>query len=150
MSEESSSFKKALKRVIESTKESEAARTPQRAFTKSLEWDLCHLREKLESGRYAEKIYCALCNNEWMNAESGDVFSCSWRRAGEIVAYHRPFNECYLDFYVSMNGCEGKIDSEVAEDMMKIGWIAIKEDKDDPSVKESLEESAKIIKDING
>ena len=90
-------------------------------FEKSLEWDIAKLRDKLEDEMYAVKVYDALCNNNWKHKETNELFQCSWRYAGSIVANNRRFNQDYLSFYFSGN--EGNIDPEVMSDFENLGWI---------------------------
>ena len=115
-----------------------------------MEWDLGteKIRKKLDDLLYAYKLYNALCNNEWISTKSKDIYQCSWRHAGSIVAHNRRYNESYMDFYCT--GEEGQIDQEIAEDLLEIGW---KCEKQEPEISESnkadLEESAYLIKQIN-
>ena len=122
---------------------------PEPAFTESLEWDMAHLRNKLEDKDYAAKVYDALCNNDWQHVETKDIFHCSWRYAGSIVANNRKYNQDYLDYYCSGN--EGVVDPEVALDFAKLGWILFNESPDvSAENKQLLEEAADLITDING
>lgn len=36
--------------------------------------------------RLAQELYAALCNNQWRFRETGELWSCSWRSSGGIVA----------------------------------------------------------------
>tara|TARA_X000000950_G_scaffold272857_1_gene355972 strand:- start:4267 stop:4719 length:453 start_codon:yes stop_codon:yes gene_type:complete len=123
---------------------------PKPAFSENLEWDICtkKIRTKLDDVLYAYKLYNALCNNDWVNLKTKDIYRCSWRHAGSVVAQNRRYNECYMDFYCT--GDEGKIDEEIEKDLLEIGW---KCEKQEPEISESnkadLEESAYLIKQIN-
>ena len=72
---------------------------------------------------FATDVYGALCNMRWQNKEdSEDIYSCSWRYAGGLIAEMRDNTEYmnYLDFYCSGN--EGQITEEVCEAFEKLGW----------------------------
>lgn len=74
---------------------------------------------------YAEKLYAALCNIQWYPRDSvdieEDVWSCSWRAAGELVGQLCNPTKDYLYLYCS--GGEGSVDPEVAEDLRDLGWL---------------------------
>lgn len=105
----------------------------------NLEMDLYRSVEmcnKCADFRYAQSLYAALCNNEWIPLDTMEVLKgigwmCSWRYAGNIVAKMRDAVEVgdYMDFYCSgMNEDaldEGTITNEIREDMRKIGWGVI-------------------------
>lgn len=112
----------------------------------NLEWDLVTTDWILEKVRasetYAQNIYAALCNNDFVKAESlrilrqdpeKDLWGCSWRHAGGIVANMRQSGD-YVDWYCSgslssMNGYvpEGEITREVRADFFKLGWIPVQD-----------------------
>jgi hypothetical protein len=97
----------------------------------NLEYDLRStdwiLQKARNSKSYAQSIYAALCNNEFI--KNGKVWSCSWRYAGGIVANMRIEGD-YLDYYCSGIGVfddgpstpEGEVTDEVREDFLKLGW----------------------------
>ena len=95
---------------------------------------------------YSQNLYAAMCNQEWQHQDvwtvlAHEVWSCSWRSAGDIVA-----NICgqgdYLDWYCSgmMKGHpdddiiaggvdhtkdyvpEGTVTAEIQQDLAQIGW----------------------------
>lgn len=87
----------------------------------------------------AEDFYRALCNMRWkkvdyraedeqivdrLKGEEPDVWSCSWRYAGGILAdirtEHHGQSEDYMDFYCS--GDEGKVTALVEEHFERLGW----------------------------
>lgn len=70
--------------------------------------------------KYALDMYRALCNMRWQNDFLEDVYSCSWRYAGGLVAEIRNKGEDYLDFYCSGN--EGRVSEEVKLDLNDLGW----------------------------
>ena len=100
----------------------------------NLEWDLRisdKLCAKVKDDDYAKKLYAALCNTDWLRCEvipllrqhpDKDMWHCSWRYAGGIVAHMREEGD-YIDWYCSGN--EGYIDPEVAEDLKELGWQGI-------------------------
>ena len=106
--------------------------------------------EKIKEDRYAQNIYAALCNMRWQLQEvwpvlKDEYWTCSWRSAGGIVAELRSdiATEDYMDWYCSGMGgmasydyladeqqmvqkqyvSEGTVTKEVAEDLLKLGWI---------------------------
>ena len=95
----------------------------------NLEYDLRSTDWILQKARnnksYAQSIYAALCNNEFI--KNGKVWSCSWRYAGGIVANMRIEGD-YLDYYCAglfnddPSVQEGKVTDEVREDFLKLGW----------------------------
>jgi hypothetical protein len=103
----------------------------------NLEWDLRtsdRLCAKVQDTEYAKKLYAALCNTDWLRTEvipllrqdpDKDLWSCSWRYAGGIIAHMREEGD-YIDWYCSGN--EGYIDPEVAEDLKQLGWQGIDSD----------------------
>ena len=106
---------------------------------------------------YAQNIYAALCNMRWckISGESAedtlsilkeDLWSCSWRHSGGIVARIRE-EGIYLDWYCSGIGtseieyglgsdtsssrdnadyvAEGVVTEEIANDFKQLGWVPI-------------------------
>jgi hypothetical protein len=92
-----------------------------------------------QSTVYSQHLYAALCNNEFQKLEIISIlaehkWSCSWRRAGSIIAELRE-NGDYLDWYCSGTRTEWEensdnnkyvsesvVTSEVREDLLAIGW----------------------------
>lgn len=87
----------------------------------------------------ARDFYRALCNMRWrkldhraedeqivdkLKGEEPDVWSCSWRYAGGIIADirndHHGKSEDYMDFYCS--GDEGKVTELVDGHFERLGW----------------------------
>jgi isochorismate hydrolase len=87
----------------------------------------------------AADFYRALCNMRWrkvnlrpddekiidrLKGEEPDVWSCSWRYAGGIIADirndHHGKSEDYMDFYCA--GEEGTVTPLVKECFEKLGW----------------------------
>jgi hypothetical protein len=115
----------------------------------NLEYDLRSTEWIVEKARasddYAQNIYAALCNNEFMKLAvvpilKEETWSCSWRSAGGIVADMLEKGD-YIDWYCSgisdggnrTNGyvSESVVTIEVREDLKKLGWIVIEDKKDD-------------------
>ncbi len=83
--------------------------------------DLISLREQLLDDTFAVEVYRALCNMKWRNLQHPDqIYSCSWRAAGGLVAEIRNKGEDYLDFYCS--GGEGLVSDQVKLAFMGLGW----------------------------
>jgi hypothetical protein len=93
------------------------------------------------SDDYAQNIYAALCNNEFMKLAvvpilKGETWSCSWRHAGGIVADMLEKGD-YIDWYCSgindgenrTNGYvpESVVTDEISEDFKKLGWIVVEQ-----------------------
>ncbi len=107
----------------------------------NLEYDLRnseYIVEKCKNRAYAQNIYAALCNNEFVKNDvvpilKEEYWSCTWRYAGSIVADLRGEGD-YLDWYCtgirhddgeltnSYIG-EGEITDEVKEDLFKLCWL---------------------------
>ena len=88
---------------------------------------------------YAQNIYAALCNQDWQRNDvwprlKNQVYSCSWRYAGGIIADMREQGD-YIDWYCSGirdqdapdNGfvSEGTVTDEIREDFFQLGWIPV-------------------------
>lgn len=87
----------------------------------NFEKDLEKLKNRLQNEQFACKLYSALCNMRWKNKSNpSEVYSCSWRYAGGLVADLRDKGEDYLDFYCSGN--EGVVDEEIRELLDELGW----------------------------
>lgn len=107
-----------------------------------------HLVLKAQVNRvYAQHLYAALCNNEWIYQDillvlKDQRWSCSWRAAGSIVADMRGQGD-YMDWYCSgmvvwveadiddpndpelEHVPEGMVTEEVARDLAQIGWCKV-------------------------
>ena len=114
------------------------------------------IRQGCLNNVYAQNLYAALCNMQWQPIDiwpilKNEVWSCSWRHAGGIVANMRQEGD-YIDWYCSgirgelseqdKEGMtqeqiddynyrstkivgEGYVTDEIRNDLLKIGWIVI-------------------------
>ena len=116
----------------------------------NLEYDLLTTEWILQKVRisesYAQNLYAAMCNNEFIKNDvwpilSDDRWSCTWRSAGGIIADMLQEGD-YIDWYCSGIGFhdksgegpenyvpEGMVTDEIREDLLKLGWIVIQDDK---------------------
>ena len=109
------------------------------------DWILAKVRAK-ES--YAQNLYAAMCNNDFVKLEvvpilrqdpDRDYWSASWRGAGGIVADMRQQGD-YIDWYCSGIGeglgngdpdhvkgyvPEGCITDEIRNDLQQLGWAIV-------------------------
>lgn len=94
----------------------------------------------LKDKEIATDFYRALCNVDWLKkmqmpederiiqklltGTDKGMWSCSWRRAGRIIAEirseHYNVNEDYMDFYCA--GDEGIVKPIVKECLERMGW----------------------------
>ena len=117
----------------------------------------------LADNAYAQNIYAAMCNVQWQKREvlpilSDDLWTCSWRYAGGMVARFRGQGD-YMDYYCSgirsddtiederfiemtkedqelyleakRYASEGEVTKEVEEDLLSIGWQPVYYDPED-------------------
>lgn len=101
---------------------------------RSTEWILEKTRN---SEKYAQNLYAAMCNNEFIKNDvwlllKEETWSCSWRYAGGIIADMREEGD-YINWYCSgispSDGavCESVVTDEIKNDLFKLGWI-VRED----------------------
>lgn len=111
----------------------------------NLEWDLRTtdwVVDKAKSSQvYAQNIYAALCNNQFIKLDvwqllKEEYWTASWRHAGSIVADILEEGD-YMDWYCSGMGGpvggmavegylpEGVVSEEVLEDLTKLGWKVV-------------------------
>jgi len=124
----------------------------------NLEYDLLTTDWILEKVRaseaYAQNLYAAMCNNDFIRREMWPIlkeekWSCSWRYAGGIIADMRQEGD-YIDWYCSgMGGLnreyegdetneewqkrtgyvpESVVTDEIEKDLNQLGWIVVKYD----------------------
>jgi hypothetical protein len=119
----------------------------------NMEYDLLTsdwMAEKCKDDRYAQTLYAALCNNQFIKNEVWPIleektWSCSWRYAGGIVADIREQGD-YLDWYCSGMGSglgngdedgmkgyvsESVITEEIKDDLFKLGWLVFESPTND-------------------
>ena len=97
--------------------------------------------EKVKQDRYAQNLYAALCNMQWQKLDvmpilKEELWSCTWRSAGGIVAELQGHGD-YLNWYcsgMSSNEYEGEhsaiigyvsestVTDEIREDLRQLGW----------------------------
>lgn len=105
---------------------------------RTCEWMLHKVRD---SEVYAQNLYCALCNNDFVKHEvmpilKEQLWHCSWRYAGGIIADMRQEGD-YIDWYCSgirddYEGgyvAESDITEEIKQDLLALGWLVY--DKED-------------------
>ena len=117
----------------------------------NLEWDLRTtdwiLKKARSSDVYAQNLYAALCNNEFvklevMNILKDERWRCSWRHAGGIIADMRQEGD-YMDWYCSGIGGvvgeseniagyvrESDVTDEIREDLHRLGWSVVMDAND--------------------
>lgn len=98
------------------------------------------------SETYAQHLYAAMCNNEFIKNDVWPILTektwgCSWRYAGGILADMREHGD-YIDWYCSgigdglgngdPNGTkdyvpEGYISDEIKNDLLTLGWLVAPE-----------------------
>jgi hypothetical protein len=101
---------------------------------RTCEWILDKVRK---SEQYAQNLYAAMCNNEFVQCDDiwnilkKDYWGASWRRAGGIIADMQEKGD-YIDWYCSgMRNenagyvAESVITDEIRNDLMKLGWDVI-------------------------
>jgi hypothetical protein len=120
----------------------------------NMEWDLVTTDWILEKVRaseaYAQNLYAAMCNNDFMKREMWPIlkeqtWGCSWRSAGGIIADMRQEGD-YIDWYCSgirndanynpdeniayPNGYvpESVVTEEIESDLHRLGWLVVKYD----------------------
>ena len=117
---------------------------------RSTDWILAKARA---SESYAQNIYAALCNMQWCRVEmipylrqdpDKDLWHCSWRYAGGIVADMRQEGD-YIDWYCSGISSgdepnvyeqgfdlkrkgyvpESVVTEEIEADFLRLGWVPV-------------------------
>jgi hypothetical protein len=120
----------------------------------NMEYDLVTTDWILEKVRasdvYAQNLYAAMCNNDFMKREMWPIlkeekWGCSWRSAGGIIADMQQKGD-YIDWYCSgirndnnynpdisiayPNGYvpESVVTKEIEDDLHRLGWLVVKYD----------------------
>jgi len=122
----------------------------------NMEYDLRSSKELCDKAKasdaYAQNLYAAMCNMTWQSREfwqemKGEVWSCSWRHSGGIIADMREEGD-YIDWYCSgignsedgygldhrrANGYvpEGVVTEEIELDLNRLGWRPVPWPDDD-------------------
>lgn len=81
-----------------------------------------------ENDQLAYELYASLCNIQWAHKDHEDVYACSWRYAGDLVAGLRSKGEQYIDFYCS--GGEGCVTEGIMIIMIEEGWFPVSYDEE--------------------
>ncbi len=119
----------------------------------NLEYDLrtdeVILNKVRTSETYAQNLYAALCNMQYLKLDvipvlKEEYWSCSWRHSGGIVADMRQEGD-YINWYCSGIGdglgngdpdgvkgyiAEGVVTDEIKEDLKRLGWVPVQWDED--------------------
>lgn len=108
---------------------------------RTCDWLLAKVRTE---ERYAQNLYAAMCNNDFQKRElwpilAEQMWSCSWRYAGGIIADMRQEGD-YIDWYCSGIGDglgngdgdgsrgyvpESVVTDEIRDDLLKLGWLVV-------------------------
>ena len=108
---------------------------------RTTEWILDRVRT---SDTYAQNLYAALCNNDFIREDmiqmlKDETWSCSWRFAGGIIADMREHGD-YIDWYCSGIGeglgngdidgtkgyvAEAVVTDEIRRDLERLGWLVL-------------------------
>jgi hypothetical protein len=100
---------------------------------RTCEWILDKVRK---SNQYAQNLYAAICNNEFVQCDNTwnilkeEYWSASWRYAGGIIADMQEKGD-YMDWYCSgINSNKGDVSEsvvtdEIRADLKKLGWDVI-------------------------
>lgn len=89
------------------------------------------MMHKVQTYRYAQALYAALCNVEWIPKDTMQLLKSegvivSWRYAGGVVSRMRDTGD-YMDFYCSgiNDECypEGTVTDEIRSDLNELGWV---------------------------
>lgn len=115
--------------------------------TGRMDMDICQCDDIIHrvrsDARYAQNLYAALCNTEWVYDDvfevlRGNNWRCSWRSAGGIIADIRGEGD-YMDWYCSGmiaghpdddldpdpaqgHVAEGTVTDQIRQDLLAIGW----------------------------
>ena len=105
---------------------------------RSTDWILDKVRT---SDVYAQNLYAAMCNNEFVSTElfpflKDQRWRCSWRHAGGIIADMQESGD-YVDWYCSgirqdydaipPTGVvpESTVTDEIRADLLRLGWVVV-------------------------
>jgi hypothetical protein len=110
---------------------------------RSTDWIVAKVRA---SDAYAQNLYAAMCNMQFQKLEvmpilKEQLWSCSWRSSGGIIAHMRQQGD-YMDWYCSgiqdysdhaadpgFTGGgyvpEGVVTDEIRQDLHRLGWVPV-------------------------
>lgn len=82
---------------------------------------------KVKNDRYAQNLYAAMCNMRWQKTEmwpvlKNDLWSCTWRASGGIVAELQGRGD-YLTWYCSGMGGGNYLQDDF-DDLMHKGYVS--------------------------
>lgn len=103
----------------ESRRPRPSAAAPDSRFASDLRGDP-RLGELVQADEFAAELYAALCNVIWYRRDGPDVWTCSFRGAGALVAQLRDRSEEYVDF--TLSGGEGSVAPRVGAELARLGW----------------------------
>ena len=112
------------------------------------DWFIAKVRA---SDIYAQNVYAACCNMQWQKLDvmpilKDELWGCSWRYSGGMVAEFQDKGGDYMDFYCSgIRGAkeldndglerghvsESEVTEEIREDFLKLGWQPVPYDDKD-------------------
>lgn len=91
------------------------------------------IKNKVKDPIYAQKLYAAMCNIQWLKDTQKNPWSISWRGAGDVVSALIGEGD-YLDYYCSgiipyemehsplSPTREGNVDPQIENDLAQMGW----------------------------
>ena len=95
---------------------------------------------------YAQNLYAALCNMQWVKDDSVKAWHCSWRYAGSIVATMNGEGD-YLDWYFSSTLFskegfvnEGAVTDWIIDDLKELGWNPLPWEKSQEQERQEIKE----------
>ena len=96
---------------------------------KSIKEKMKEIKQKVRTDEvYAQNLYAALCNMQWVKDDSVKAWHCSWRYAGSVVATMNGEGD-YLDWYFSSSLFskegfvnEGAVTDCIINDLKEIGF----------------------------
>lgn len=77
--------------------------------------------DKIQDDEFCKNLWSAMANVSWYHPASKEEYSCTFRRAGGLIAGLRGSGD-YMDWYCS--GPYAEVSDYIARSMKKLGWIA--------------------------
>lgn len=104
-----------------------------------------YILDKCKNVVYAQNLYASMCNMQWLHSSymfeilKDEMWHCSWRASGGIVADLRDKGEDYMKWYCSglqfSSGygyeygegfvSEGTVTEEIKNDLSTLGWSPV-------------------------